>query len=211
MTGSETASDGCANVCLNAYRLMIADAVPFGRHVEFDIEHGWDSDLPANYSSVAYWYGRPTNGLTQTDVVELSDGQSRVEHGYRVARETSAGLTSTYEGKRDNTRVPGRVSSATGTISFTAKLAADNRGFRMYRTSDQATAFQRAKVFVNGRYVGLWHQPLGNRHSRWLEDAFDVPAGVVAGRQEVTVRLEPVTGAPAWSAARYRVVSRVGD
>lgn len=208
LVSHETGADGCQNVCLNAYRLLMADAVSFGNGVEFDIEHGDQSAIPANYSSTAYWYGLATPSLSTSDVVDIADDQSRALHGYSAAGENRTTLTSTFEGKNDKVPVTGGVTAATGPIRFTAKVDQTNQGLRLHRVSDQRNAFQRANVFIDDRLVGEWYQPLGNAFSRWLEDSFDVPAWATAGKAAVQVRLEPLAGAPAWSGARYTVFSQ---
>ncbi|WP_240519318.1 glycoside hydrolase family 172 protein [Amycolatopsis antarctica] len=208
--GSESEADGCAQRCLGAYRLMIADAVPFGSGIEFDIEHGPDSDIAADYGSTSFWYGQSTPNVTETDAIDLGDDASRTEHGYQAAGETRGTLESTFEGKGDRTPVAGATSSATGAVSFTAAVSEDNDGLRLHRVSDQGEAFQRAAVFVDDQPAGEWYQPLGNASSRWLEDAFDVPAALTKGKSGVTVRVEPVGGAPAWSASSYRMLSLNG-
>ncbi|KAA9152243.1 DUF2961 domain-containing protein [Amycolatopsis acidicola] len=211
LVSHETGADGCQYVCLNAYRLLMADAVPFGNGVEFDIEHGDQSSVPANYSSTAYWYGRPTPSLATSDVVDVADEQSRALHGYSADGETRTTLTSTFEGKNDEVPVTGGVTAATGPVRFTAKVDQTNQGLRLHRVSDQRNAFQRANVYVDDRLVGEWYQPLGNATSRWLEDSFDVPAWATAGKAAVRVRLEPLAGAPAWSGAKYTVFSQTGN
>ncbi|MGI8680036.1 MAG: DUF2961 domain-containing protein [Jatrophihabitans sp.] len=48
--------------CTGTYRSMIADAVPFESSLRFSIEHGPVGDnVPATYSSTAYWYGPLTD------------------------------------------------------------------------------------------------------------------------------------------------------
>jgi hypothetical protein len=210
LVSHQNAEVGCQYVCLNSYRLMVADAVPFGDGVEFDIEHGDRSSQPADYSSTAFWYGQPSPSLISSDVVNIADGSSRALHGYSATGETLGTLTSTFEGKGDRTPVTMGTSSSTGPIRFTAKVDSANQGIRLRRIGDQANAFQRANVFIDDKYVGEWFEPLGNTYSRWLEDAFDVPASATAGKQAVSVRLEPIAGAPAWSASRYSVFSQLG-
>ncbi|GAB2989489.1 DUF2961 domain-containing protein [Amycolatopsis acidiphila] len=208
LVSHENGADGCQYVCLGAYRLLLAEAVPFGNGVEFDIEHGDRSQMPANYSSTAYWYGQATPSLTASDVVDVADDASRTQHGYTATGETRTTLTSTFEGKGDRSPVTRQVAATTGAVQFTAQVEQDNQGLRLRRISDQANAFQRATVFIDGKRVGEWYQPLGNTYSRWLEDSFDVPASATAGRTSVQVRLEPVAGAPAWSGSRYSVFSQ---
>ncbi|WP_245617489.1 glycoside hydrolase family 172 protein [Amycolatopsis taiwanensis] len=210
LVSHQNAEAGCQYVCLNSYRLMLADAVAFGDGIEFDIEHGDRSTQPANYSSTAYWYGQNSPSLERSDVVDIGDTASRAGHGYLATGETTAPLTSTFEGKNDRTPVTMTTASSTGPVQFTARVDQANQGLRLRRISDQASSYQRANVYIDGERVGEWLQPLGNTHSRWLEDAFDVPASATRGKSTVTVRLEPVAGAPAWSAARYAVLSQVG-
>ncbi|HKS44000.1 MAG TPA: glycoside hydrolase family 172 protein [Amycolatopsis sp.] len=211
LVAHQTAEYGCQYVCLGAYRLMMSDAAPFGNGIEFDIEHGNRSSMPANYSSTAYWYGQSSPSLASSDIVDITGTNSRAVHGYSATGETTGTLTSTFEGKGDRTQVTMGTSASTGPVRFTAKADPANEGVRLRRTSDQNIGYQRANVFIDDRFVGEWFQPLKNTYSRWLDDSFDVPGWATAGKVAVQVRLEPVGGAPAWSAARYSVFSRTGQ
>ncbi|HEX2131660.1 MAG TPA: glycoside hydrolase family 172 protein, partial [Actinophytocola sp.] len=204
----EMDGDGCRYDCTGAYRLMVGDAVSFGSSLRFDIEHGPLDNEPADYSSTAYWYGHSRATFTETDAVDLADADSRSAHRYRADGETSAALTSTFEGVGDTTPVTREVTSATGRVSFELEVSRSNDGVRLLRLGDQGEAYQRATVYVDDRRVGEWLQPLGNQHSRWLEDSFELPASATSGKDTVTVRIEPADDAPAWSAARYRALSR---
>ncbi len=44
--------------CKTAYRIMLADAVPFRKSILYEIQHGSRNTIDANYSSTAYWYQR---------------------------------------------------------------------------------------------------------------------------------------------------------
>jgi hypothetical protein len=48
----------CPAVCDSAYRLLLADAVPFSRSIDYGIEHGNQNTVQAIYSSTAFWYER---------------------------------------------------------------------------------------------------------------------------------------------------------
>jgi hypothetical protein len=203
----ELDGDGCRYDCTGAYRLMVGDAVSFGSSLSFAIEHGPADNEPADYSSTAYWYGTAGKSLSETDVVDTASDESRAEHGYTASGETRGTLTSTFEGRGDTTPVTREVTAATGEVSFTVGVARDNRGVRLLRLGDQNAAYQRATVLVNGKRVGEWLQPLGNTHSRWLEDSFELPASATAGTSQVTVTIRPAADGPAWSAATYRALS----
>jgi hypothetical protein len=47
----------CPTDCVSAYRLLVADAVPFARHLRFTLEHGNRNRVPGDYSTTAFWYG----------------------------------------------------------------------------------------------------------------------------------------------------------
>jgi len=207
----ELDGDGCAHDCTGTYRLLAGDPVAFGSGLRFGVEHGPLANEPGDYGSTAYWYGpgQPRSDLRHSDALETTDDASRAAHGYAAQGETRAMLTSTFEGEDDGLAVTHGVSAATGEVSFRMAVERDNRGVRLTRLGDQAAAYQAADVFVDGRPAGRWRQPLGNASSRWLADSFELPAALTAGKAQLGVRLVPVGGAPAWSAARYEALSRV--
>ncbi len=61
-TAHLTAVTGCApsSDCTAAQRLWLADAVPFQNSILIGIQHGGIDEIPATYSSTAFWYGRGT-------------------------------------------------------------------------------------------------------------------------------------------------------
>ncbi|HZD67277.1 MAG TPA: glycoside hydrolase family 172 protein, partial [Acidimicrobiales bacterium] len=55
---ADQSSGSCQYGCTAAYRLMLAEAVPFSFSINFGIQHGPINTTPANYASTAFWYGR---------------------------------------------------------------------------------------------------------------------------------------------------------
>jgi hypothetical protein len=204
----ELDTDGCRYDCTGAYRLMLGEAVSFSSSLRFDIEHGPVNDAPANYSSTAYWYGRPGAILAETDLVDAADDVNRAAHAYVAGGETRGSLQSTFEGRDDKLTVSHGVAGATGPIQFTVATAPGNAGVRLLRMSDQNSPYQRAAVFVDGTPAGEWLQPLGNQRSRWLEDTFELPESLTIGKSALSIRIVPAGGSPPWSAAQYRVLTR---
>jgi len=47
----------CRADCTSAYRLLLADAVPFRSSLRFGIEHGDRNRVAGTYATTAYWYG----------------------------------------------------------------------------------------------------------------------------------------------------------
>jgi D-arabinan exo alpha-(1,3)/(1,5)-arabinofuranosidase (non-reducing end) len=203
-TAFEVQELGCAHVCDSVFRLMIGDAVPFGSSLRFGIEHGAANEWPATYGSTAFWYGREGPALASIDVLDVGDEASERAHRYTAdpAGERTV-LTSAFEGDDDDIQVTEDVRATTGRISFELAVDRHNRGVVLRRMSDQRVGYQAARVLVDGRDAGLWRQPLANETQRWLEDDFQLPPALTAGRRSLTITLVPPADAPPWHAARY--------
>ena len=203
---------GCPTECDAAYRLMIGDAVPFQQSIRFSIEHGPQNDKPGRYSSTAFWYGRENERLVRTDLVDVGDRASEQAHDYQSRRPGKVDtLTSVFEGDFDDRELSETLRAAKGAVKFRVDIdppEGEGKGVTLRRLSDQQESGQAARVVVDGEMVGVWRQPLGNTHQRWLEDDFRLPLNSTADKDSISVRLEPVDGAPAWHAARYEVLVR---
>ena len=213
---------GCldGNDCTSTYRLTIQDAVPFSSGLTYDIEHGFNfnasdgghgDDVAASYSSTAFWYGDATAASKTTDTLNVGDAASESAHGYTSSAPGNVGqTTATYEGN-DGTPVPvtvvGRTTSAA--VSFTLAVDPSNVGVTLRRTSNQTAGYQQAAVSVDGTGVGTWTEAFGNTYHRLLDDSFQLPSSVTAGKSQIAVTLTPASGSPPWAASRYQAVSMV--
>ncbi|MEV1175405.1 DUF2961 domain-containing protein, partial [Nonomuraea sp. NPDC049784] len=204
----EKFAEGCQYECDATYRLMLSDGVEYSSALRFGIEHGFQNDTPATYGSTAFLYAQPTFGTHRTSVLDVGDATSRAEHDYReTGAATQATLTSVYEGDDDHQTVRGVTRTTSSPVSFLLGVDGENAGVLLRRTSDQANAYQAARVLVDGTDVGEWRQPLGNGTQRWLADTFSLPASVTGGKQVVRVELRPTSGV--WTAARYAADSLI--
>jgi len=140
----------------SAYRFLLADAMPFGKHARVQLEHGGVDDSTEHYRTVAYWYGLPGACLVQTDALHVGDPADEQTHRY-VSPEASSvdTLTSRYEWGVDHvgtteiypaTTDTGR--HTTGTSEFTLAIDPDNLGVLLRRKLDYAFPDQRAEVYV---------------------------------------------------------------
>ncbi|HEY4022942.1 MAG TPA: glycoside hydrolase family 172 protein [Pseudonocardiaceae bacterium] len=204
-TGCDANSD-----CTTAFRLMLADSVPYGSNITFGIEHGETDNIAAHYASTAYYYGQATPSVRQSDLLTVGDSASEAAHHYSSTNPGAvASLTETYEGN-DGTPDPITMTTrATNSpVSFTLALNPANDGAVLLRTSDQVSGYQSAAVTVNGKQLANWVQPLANPYHQWLDDCYQLPASLTAGHSSVTVTLTPTAGSPPWSAAAYRLLAQ---
>lgn len=204
----ETNFDGSTYDRTGTYRLTLAEAVPFHSAIRFGIEHGPVDDVPANYATTAYWYGRTGEAQVTSDTLQVGDSASELAHHYRAPNSAVTTLTDTFEGN-DATPVPvtHTVSATNAPVSFTLAVDPGNQGVTLRRLSDQLNGYQAAEVYVDGQDAGTWLEPLANSYHRWLDDTFLVSPALTAHQHSITVRLVPQAGAPAWSAAEYMALS----
>lgn len=205
-----TATGGCADYCVAAYRLMLADAIGYHSAIRFGIEHGKRNMVQPDYSSTAFLYTQPNDTVAPTDDVNAADPLSRLLHRYTDADATEQPLLSEYEGNDDTRPIAGSVRSTQAPITFDVQIHRDNHGILLRRTSDQMTGYQSADVAIDGAPAGNWLQPHSNTFHRWLDDTYLVPASLTTGKARVTVTLTPIRSAPPWTASRYRVVALTG-
>lgn len=197
---------GCRHECDAAYRLLLADALAFHGDLQFRIEHGVDNGFPADYGSTVFWYGRGDRALTHTDSVDVGSPRSELANGY-VDRGRLRRLTAGPPGHDTPSVVADRLRESRGTIRFQVSLDPDNAGVLLRRRADQAQRGQAARVLVDDVPARTWYQPDGNHARRWLDDDLLLPAALTRGRESVEITLQPLPGAPPWTAARYDTFS----
>lgn len=197
---------GCRHECDAVYRVLVADSLAFHDQLAFRIEHGIDNDFAADYGSTVFWYGRKEPGLVRTDSLDVGNPRSERDNGYE-GRGRLRQLTALHPGHDQLTAVADRLRESRDTIRFRVALDPDNAGVLLRRRADQARRGQAAHVLVDGVSAGTWYQPDGNRARRWLDDDLLLPASLTRGREGVEITLQPLAGAPPWTAARYEAFS----
>ena len=205
-----TAAGGCADYCVAAYRLMLAESIDYHSAIRFGIEHGKRNMVQEDYSSTAFLYTHATDTITPGDDINTTDPGSRLLHGYADADADEQLLVSQYEGADDLRPIVGLIRSTQAAITFSVQTDPANHGILLRRTSDQARGFQSADVAVDGMPAGIWIQPGSNNFHRWLDDAYLVPQSLTAGKAHITVTLTPNPSSPPWTASRYHVDTLTG-
>ena len=82
----------------SAYRFLLGDLMPFGRHARVGFEHGGENESVEHYRSVTHWYGMPSPSLVLTDTLDVGDADSERRHGYESPEATEPyAITSRYE------------------------------------------------------------------------------------------------------------------
>jgi hypothetical protein len=156
----------------SAYRLLVADSMPFGKNARIQLEHGGVNESSEHYQSVAYWYGIPGACLVLTDTFHVGDSDDEALHEYDSPDASPVEeLSSRYEWGPDNiggveifpaSTDTGRRTS--GTSEFTLKIDPENLGVMLRRKLDYGFPDQRAEVFVADdragaefRRAGTWY------------------------------------------------------
>ncbi|HLG63923.1 MAG TPA: DUF2961 domain-containing protein [Ktedonosporobacter sp.] len=202
------------------YRFLIADALPFNRHLVVNWEHGGVNQSTHPYRATMLWYGTPAETALLSDQLAPATPTGRAEHQYRATGEQSYRMTAAYEYLTHVPLVTMSGTATTGSTSFTMKLDPRNVGAFLRRTFNDCVANQRANVYLDNTFAGTWYDAgASNRfgidgHQRcWRDEDFPLPPALTAGKSAVTVRIDFVrTTEPQnsdWTAFRYQLYSFV--
>ena len=159
----------------SAYRFLLADLMPFGKHAVICLEHGGIDESTQHYQSVTYWYGAPAPALVKTDELKIGNAASEQSHHYTSPQASAPyQIVSRYEWGADRVNgqevFPSETDSGrktTGTSEFTLKLDPNNLGVMLRRKLDYSFPNQRAEVYVASdtkwpfgtrwKFAGIWY------------------------------------------------------
>lgn len=202
------------------YRFLIADSIPFNRHIIVRWEHGATDNVAHPYRATMLWYGTPTQTANRTDTVSPAIPTSSLVHRYTATDDQTYQLTAAYEYTVNSPLSTGTGITSTGAESFTMQLDPHNTGAFLRRTFDDCVANQRANVYLDGAFAGTWYdagvssRPGIDGHRRcWRDEDFPLPASLTTGKSSVNVRIVfvPTTNPQndSWTAFRYEMYSFV--
>ncbi|HEU5230252.1 MAG TPA: DUF2961 domain-containing protein, partial [Ktedonobacteraceae bacterium] len=200
------------------YRFLIADALPFNRHLVVNWEHGSVNQSTHPYRATMLWYGTPAETALLSDQILPALPSSRVEHHYQATSEQSYQKVAAYEYLTHAPLIAMSGTATTTSTSFTMRLDPHNIGAYLRRTFDDCVANQRANIYLDNAFAGTWYDAgASNRdgidgHQRcWRDEDFPLPASLLAGKSSVMVRIEFVpTTSPqnsSWTAFSYQLYS----
>lgn len=190
----------------SAYRMFLGEAMPFENHIRVAVEHGGTNDVPAEFSTLVFWYARSSAVLTETDHVVIGDPASEAAHGLASAGRSDVALTSAFRGDASDTAVTASGMTAT-TTRLTVAVDPANEGVRLRRLADIGAGAQVARVSVDGAFAGVWHTTEVNPTLRWAELELELPAALTAGRAQLTIDIDATASPTPWTAFDYTVLS----
>jgi hypothetical protein len=198
------------------YRFLVADSIPFNRHLLVRWEHGGEDQATLPYRASVFWYGSPVQTAQLSDEIWPARAVSRAVHAYTQPGAQEFSLTAGYENTVTSSLSRAVVVETRGRTSFRMLLNPRNVGTFLRRTFDSCVANQRADVYVDGRFAGTWYDAGASLHSDnaghprcWRDEDFPLPASLTAGKRVVTISLHFVaTSHPhntVWTATDYQV------
>lgn len=151
----------------------------------------------------------PCKGM-RCDLVDdfaIGDERALKERDFKVQNMSKlTELSSTYP---DGTPRSAVVASHLNVASFSVSIPGENRGLILRRTYDRFHGRQRARVHVDGDFVGWWFDGGEDRQSRWHVSDFGIPQGVSAGKSTIQIAIDPPAGVALWSVSRIEVFALI--
>src|SRR5437879_13009239 len=99
-TGARRAEDAESKENKNesAYRVLLADLMPFGKRALIRLEHGGQNESTEHYQTVTFWYGKHAATLVKSDELKIGDQSSESAHHYISPKASEPyEITSRYE------------------------------------------------------------------------------------------------------------------
>jgi hypothetical protein len=202
------------------YRFLIADSIPFNRHLVVRWEHGGSDESTLPYRAAMLWYGTPVQTALLSDDVLPAVSTSAHAHHYLATGEQTYQLTAANEYTVHSPLSTATGTALTGTASFTMRLDPRNTSAFLRRTFDDCVANQRANIYLDGKFAGTWYDAGASKgtgvdgHRRcWRDEDFPLPASLTAGKSSVSVRIVFTSATDPqntnWTAFRYSMFSFV--
>ncbi|MBR0304001.1 MAG: DUF2961 domain-containing protein [Clostridia bacterium] len=186
------------------YRFFHDMPIAFEDGIKLTIQHGAVGQTYSHYSSACFSYRQPYAKAAVTDFISVSSSSSREMHDYTVFERGSAvvipnevvrsalyPLEGKIEGDRNAPKLSKRGLLHDGKISFFAAVNPENRGVIVRVLTDLSKGPMRAKVSVEGQYVGLWTLPEFNDHAPFGDCDFEIPASFTVGKDRLKIELIP--------------------
>jgi hypothetical protein len=191
------------NASTSVYRFFVG-GVPYQSRIIVSTEHGVNNEVPAMYSSVAYYYEQ-AGGSRVLDRLDVGNADDEKRHRYRTElASTVKRLDAQFEGAHDRESVTDDGREVAGVSRFSITIPSGASELRLRRLYDQ-TSPQDAEIWINGKAAGLWYTPAVNPSKRWAESDFMIPAALVSGSTlDVEVRVRQGT----WNEYRYELWGR---
>jgi hypothetical protein len=202
------------------YRYLVADSIPFNRHLLVRWEHGATNNVDRTYRAAMLFYATPSQTAQLSDTVSTTDATSTREHLFTATNTQTSALQAAYEATTTSHLTTANVLTSTGTTSFTVNVNPNNVGTFLRRTFNYCIANQRAIVTIDGQPAGIWYDAgnspgtgIDNHPRCWRDEDFPLPANLTVGKSSVTITLTFVpTTQPAnttWTSVDYQMYSYV--
>ncbi len=202
------------------YRFLVADSIPFNRHLIVRWAHGSADQTTYPYRALMLWYGTPQVTARLSDELQPGFPASRLSHAYQASDERLYTLRAGILYQRQSSSISALGSATHGSVNFTLHVDPHNAGAFLRRTFDYCSANQRAAVYVDGTFAGFWYSAGGassngdaaDHNPRcWRDEDFPLPATLTAGKSTLSLHLvfSPLSDAPAtaWTAFTYQIYS----
>jgi hypothetical protein len=194
--GNTGAGDGTQS----QYRVFADDGMRWSNAIAYGEEHGGGDEQPDTVELTTFSYRGPAT-LRQTGSADLAGDRSLTayfegEHDGNSTTSTVIAGGSYYPAPdpADSPEgVTARGTTLTGPRDFTLRIDKRNVGVVLRGLFDVAPPLSALRVSVDGHPAGLWASPtaIANPAKRWLEDDFDLPPKLTAGKSRVRVTLTP--------------------
>lgn len=86
---------------------------------------------------------------------------------------------------------------------FTIKINPDCNEVVLLRRADYGSANQKAAVYIDGRFAGVWYTPGYDFINRWRDLKYFLPKNLTSGKSELSIEIRYLAGKYGWTEYAY--------
>ena len=193
------------------YRYHLTDPIYFENNLRFQIEHGDYNNKQGNYSSLLFYYWKPSETIL-TDSIDIGNPASEALHQYETtSSKVFLKKNLAFEGEKFLYKELHDGYAIQDYSSWVAKIDAQNNGVRLLRVFDYTYKNQSAEVYIDDTLVGIWLNPGFNTNNYARDDFFDIPAKYTQGKSSIKIRIVNTNTDEVWTEMYYKVFSRINE
>lgn len=182
-----------------------ADGEPLRRVTPFPIPF-W-----RGYEATGHVFEVPSPQVFKYEDIHATEMEGRAAWGFQADAETAPyrvlnTLPNILAMSATDTTARGTTYRAhLGVARFRVELRPGCIGLRVSKEYDRFQGRQRARVWVDGQFVGVWSAYEEDRSNRAFYSEFSVPPECLTGKSEVEIAIDPPSGSPLWTWEYYTV------
>lgn len=183
------------------YRLFINDPIVFHNKIELNFEKNSTFQSNIYVRSLVFYYSDLKSNLILSDSIICGNSKSEIDHNYQNANSEREKVISSFEGTYDFLKEELIGNIIKNESSFSLNIDSTSQNIYLSRIFNYSFLNQKAEVYIDGNYSGIWFNPGNNDSIRLREDLFFIKPELTLGKSKINIEIKNIGNV--WSECKY--------